>query len=259
MPPDEQWLQGRINGLFGPVKLMRPGAVLLACVAAVALFGGFIALWSGQGFHWALALLCAVALCIPFAALAYLCATRRDRVVQSKVADAFEGIFPEDGAERCTALFLLAQTTKGDRVTLFDELCKRGRVPTALRTFHNDLLISAREKLACQRCAKLVVRNTDFYTMCEQAGLLVDRATGQVKLRPGKVAIFGDASDALLSPEARRQWQQEMFRGMEAHRGLQCRQCAHVFCTPCLQTYAETRPRGGRACPDCGEALKALD
>ena len=112
---------------------------------------------------------------------------------------------------------------------------------------------------ACQRCGKNTLRTEEFYAQCEQAGLVVDRSTGEVKARMGGFTMVGSMLDASSRLEGQQKTQQQVHETLENQKGFRCRDCGRVFCMNCLFNYAPAHPHGGKACPKCGATFEVLD
>jgi len=112
---------------------------------------------------------------------------------------------------------------------------------------------------SCQRCGRETLRVEDFFTKAEEAGLVVDRSTGEVKARMGGFSMVGSMLDASARLDTQRRTQQEVFEGLESQRGFQCRGCGRVYCMDCLFNHAPAHPNGGKACPKCGNTFNVLN
>jgi hypothetical protein len=114
----------------------------------------------------------------------------------------------------------------------------------------------------CQRCFNAVIRSSDFYDVCEQAGMYVDRSTGQVGTRGGLHSFRGGLDKVMRELDSRKRQQEELrelFQRLSAQRGMKCLSCGSVFCVDCLLEHAPPHPDGGKACPTCGGRFDALE
>lgn len=111
---------------------------------------------------------------------------------------------------------------------------------------------------SCQRCGKVTLRTEEFLSKAEQAGLVVDRSTGEVKARMGGFSMVGSMLEATAKLDSQRRTQQQVLEKLENQRGFRCRGCGRVFCMDCLFNHAPAHPNGGKACPNCGNTFEVL-
>jgi DNA-directed RNA polymerase subunit RPC12/RpoP len=111
----------------------------------------------------------------------------------------------------------------------------------------------------CQRCGKPALRSAEFFAKCEEAGLVVDRATGEVKARLGGFSMFGTPMDASSQIAGQRKTQQEIVESIENQRGFRCTGCGRVYCMECLFNHAPPHAGGGKACPKCGAVFVVFE
>jgi hypothetical protein len=111
----------------------------------------------------------------------------------------------------------------------------------------------------CQRCSGPALRSEAFFAKCEEAGMVVDRATGEVKARLGGFSMFGSMMDASSRIEGQRRGQRDVLESIENQRGFRCTGCARVYCMQCLFNHAPPHPGGGKACPKCGAVFEEFE
>jgi hypothetical protein len=111
----------------------------------------------------------------------------------------------------------------------------------------------------CERCGQEALGTEEFYARCEQAGLVVDRHTGEVKARLGGFTMMGSMLDASAKIDGQRTTQREILEDIENRRGFRCTSCGRLYCMECLFNHAPSHPDGGKACPKCGGTFEVLD
>lgn len=111
----------------------------------------------------------------------------------------------------------------------------------------------------CQRCGKKALPTDEFHAKCEEAGLVVDPITGEVKARLGGFSMMGNMLDASAAIDGQRKSQQEMLEEIENQRGFRCTGCGQVYCMDCLFNHAPSHPDGGKACRKCGSTFETWE
>jgi len=111
----------------------------------------------------------------------------------------------------------------------------------------------------CQRCGKTTLGTDEFFAKAEEAGLVVDRSTGEVKARMGGFSMIGGMfGDVPARLEEQKRNQQEILDRLENQRAFRCRSCGRIYCADCLLRHAPDHPNGGKACPKCGNTFEVL-
>lgn len=111
----------------------------------------------------------------------------------------------------------------------------------------------------CYRCGKNVLRTEELFRKCEQAGLVVDRSTGEVKARMGGFFMVGSMLDASSRLDTQRHTQHQTHEKLENQRGFRCKGCGRLYCMDCLFHHAPSHPSGGKACPKCGGTIEVFN
>jgi aerobic-type carbon monoxide dehydrogenase small subunit (CoxS/CutS family) len=124
--------------------------------------------------------------------------------------------------------------------------------------FFGKLFDGGADSALCLRCGKKALRSEEFFAKCEEAGLAVDRDTGEVKARLGGFSTFGTMMDASAMIAGQRRSQQEIVEALENQRGFRCTGCGAVYCMKCLFNHAPAHPGGGKACPKCESTFELL-
>ena len=143
-------------------------------------------------------------------------------------------------------------------VTLATDMPPRGPAAQSAPSPGGDIPVST-GTTPCRRCKKPTLRTGAFLELCEQAGLVVDRGTGEVSARMGGFTVVGNVLDAQARLDEQGRTQQQSLESLEDQRGFRCVRCGAIYCMRCLFGYAPPHHKGGKACPNCGATFVVLE
>jgi hypothetical protein len=137
--------------------------------------------------------------------------------------------------------------------------CDAGEWRERIMGIFKRLFDGTSDENCCQRCGKKLLKTEEFFAKCEEAGLVVDRSTGEAKARMGGFSMVGSMIDASARLDGQRRTQQQLMESLENQRGFRCKGGGHVYCMDCLFNHAPAHPSGGKACPKCGNIFEVLN
>ena len=123
--------------------------------------------------------------------------------------------------------------------------------------------IEVKKQRSCTRCLVTVLEDLTFYNKCEQAGMRVNRQTGDVGMEGGLYSYTCSIQDAFDRHGSLKEKIEKEHQILSLKRGMRCKSCGSIYCVGCLLHYPPERLGGGKVCPSCSrgefENIRSFD